>query len=365
MSRKKAIVSLLAAMVGMGFLLAQNIPAYAAEFDDPFISAGISAILNPTAPPPVTYEYPEYFAASESLGINQKFEKEQQRIGEELAMANVQSALNVRAEPDESSEKVGVLYKDCGGIILDRVEGWIKIKSGDVIGWAKEEFMLTGEDAQQMADDVGNWIVTIDTDVVRVREEPSMEPEVEILGLIAYDDNLSIIEVMDDEWISVDYDGQVGFVAAECIDVRYYIDEGETMEVIREREAKEAERRRTANRGKVDASADELRLLAALIYCEAGNQSYEGKLGVGAVVMNRVRSSAYPNTIHGVIYASGQFTPAISGKVARVYEGNNIPQSCLNAAQAAINGETTVGGATRFRRAGSREGLVIGAHVFW
>jgi spore germination cell wall hydrolase CwlJ-like protein len=191
-----------------------------------------------------------------------------------------------------------------------------------------------------------------------------METNVEILGLISYDDNLEIIEVMDEEWISVDYDGQVGYVAAECIEVRYYIDEGETIEVIREREAKEAERRRTANRGKVDASADEVRLLGALIYCEAGNQSYEGKLGVGAVVMNRVKSPAYPNTIHGVIYASGQFTPALNGKVARAYE-NGVPQSCLNAAQAAINGETSVGGATRFRRAGRNEGIIIGAHVFW
>jgi spore germination cell wall hydrolase CwlJ-like protein len=102
-----------------------------------------------------------------------------------------------------------------------------------------------------------------------------------------------------------------------------------------------------------------------LIYCEAGNQSYEGKVGVGAVVMNRLRSSAYPNTIHGVIYASGQFTPAMTGKVARIYE-SGVPESCMRAAQAAINGETTVGGALYFRRNnGSRQGIVIGAHVFY
>ena len=105
-------------------------------------------------------------------------------------------------------------------------------------------------------------------------------------------------------------------------------------------------------------------LLANLIYCEAGNQSYEGMVGVGAVVMNRVKSGAYPNTIHSVIYASGQFTPAMTGKVARTYEGN-VPEACMRAAQAAINGETTVGGATHFRRAGKREGYVLGDHVFW
>ena len=80
--------------------------------------------------------------------------------------------------------------------------------------------------------------------------------------------------------------------------------------------------------------------------------------------MNRVKSGAYPNTIHSVIYASGQFTPAMTGKVAKAYEGN-VPELCLQAAQAAINGETTVGDATHFRRAGKREGYVLGDHVFW
>lgn len=87
-------------------------------------------------------------------------------------------------------------------------------------------------------------------------------------------------------------------------------------------------------------------------------------VGVGAVVMNRVKSGAYPNTIHAVIYASGQFTPAMTGKVARVYEGT-VPDLCMQAAQAALNGETTVGDATHFRRAGRREGFVLGDHVFW
>ena len=151
---------------------------------------------------------------------------------------------------------------------------------------------------------------------------------------------------------------------SEYVNVRYHIDEAESMEVIRAREREEAERKRRANRGAVAADADELRLLGALIYCEAGNQSYEGMVGVGAVVMNRVRSGAYPNTIHAVIYASGQFTPAMTGKVARVYEGN-VPDACMQAAQAAINGETTVGGATHFRRAGKREGFILGDHVFW
>ena len=58
--------------------------------------------------------------------------------------------------------------------------------------------------------------------------------------------------------------------------------------------------------------------MAAIIYCEAGAEPYQGKVAVGAVIMNRVRSSRFPNTISGVIYQKGQFGPAITGKLGRV-----------------------------------------------
>ena len=231
-----------------------------------------------------------------------------------------------------------------------------------MIGWAKDEYLLFGEDAKKMAEDVGNWIVTLDVEAVRVRTEPN--DNADVYGLLAYEDSVDFIETVNDHWISVDYDGEIGYVNSDYVNVKFHIDEGETMDVIRIREREAEERKRKANQGKVSADADELRLLGALIYCEAGIQSYDGMLGVGAVVMNRVRSGAYPNTIHAVIYASGQFTPAMTGKVARVYEGN-VPDACLQAAQAAINGETTVGDATHFRRAGTREGYVLVDHVFW
>ena len=357
MLRNKWIAALLSLVAGLAFILTPGITTSANE--ETLLSAGISTYLSPVSNN-ATFSVS---SVDETLCINRKFEREQQRIGEELAMANVTKSLNIRAEADENSARVGMLYKDNGGTILDRADGWIKIKSGDLIGWAKEEFLLTGEEAQAMAEDVGHWLATIDADVVRVREAPSLDAET--LGFIAYYDGLTIIEIINDDWVSVDYEGTVGYVATEFISVRFHIDEGETIEVIKAREAKEAERRRTANRGRVDASADEVRLLGALIFCEAGNQPYDGKLAVGAVVMNRVRSGAYPNSIHGVIYASGQFPPALNGKVARIYE-RGVPESCLRAAQAAINGETTVGGATRFNRnRGNRDGIVIGDHVFW
>lgn len=287
-----------------------------------------------------------------------------QKEESDLVMADVQNALNVRAEADEESEKVGVLYKDCGGKILERKDGWTKLQSGDLIGWASDEYLLFNEEAEALAGEVGNLIVTIETDALRVRKEPSTESGV--FALMAQDDELDVIEVIDDEWISVDYDDEIGYVSAEFVNMDFHIDTGETVAAIKAREKAEAEAKAklTKNLGAVAAGADDTRLLGALIYCEAGNQSYEGQLAVGAVVMNRVRSGAYPNSISGVIYASGQFTPALNGKVARVYEGN-VPESCLQAAAEAIGGATNVGTATHFRRAGAHEGIVIGDHVFW
>ena len=325
-----------------------------------FLSVGVAEILTPT-----TESVEEEPAEEEQeLGIDEKFEVEKERMEQELTMANVDNALNIRAQADEDSEKVGVLYKDCGGTILERSEGWTKLKSGNVTGWAKDEFLLFGEEAKDMAEDVGNWIVTLDTDAVRVRTDPSEEAET--CGLLAYEDSVEFIDTVKDGWISVEFNDEVRYVNSDYVNVKFHIDEAESIEVIKAREREEEERRqkaeeakRKANRGAVAADADELRLLGALIYCEAGNQSYDGMVGVGAVVMNRVKSGAYPNTIHSVIYASGQFTPAMTGKVAKVYEGN-VPSACMQAAQAALNGETTVGGATHFKRAGKREGYVLG-----
>ncbi len=353
---------LLAAVAGIVYFLlffsAEEITVQAGEKEGyDFSGAGIAEVLDPGA---LSTEAP--IEEQKELNINQKFEAEKERMEEELTMANVQNALNIRAQADENSEKVGLLYKDCGGVILERKDGWTKFRSGNVTGWAKDEYLLFGEDAKEMAEDVGNWIVTLESSAVRVRMEP--DSEADFYGVLAHEDSVELVEIVDDQWISVDFNDEVGYVNTDYINVRFHIDEGESIEVIRAREREAEERKRTANRGAVAADADELRLLGALIYCEAGNQPYEGMVGVDAVVMNRVKSGAYPNTIHAVIYASGQFTPAMTGKVARVYEGT-VPDLCMQAAQAALNGETTVGDATHFRRAGRREGFVLGDHVFW
>lgn len=105
-----------------------------------------------------------------------------------------------------------------------------------------------------------------------------------------------------------------------------------------------------------------VRVMAALIYCEAGNQPYKGKVAVGSVVMNRIASPRFPNTFEGVVYQRGQFTPAMSGKLARVLEANRIPASCYEAAIEAIEGAKPVGNALFFN---TRSGKIkLGDHYF-
>lgn len=325
------------------------------EYLDSF-SAGITQIIDPTTGNVNEEALKEL---SEMSSSNSPVMSEES----DLVMVNVQMAMNVRMEATEESDKVGVLYKDCGGRILERKDGWTRLKSGDLIGWASDEYLLFGEEAEAMADDVGNLIVTIETEILRVRTEPNRDAEV--VGLLTSDDELEIIEFIDEDWISVEYEDETRYVSAEYVDVDFHIDEGETLVAIKKREEAERQAKLTANRGAVVVGGDDLRLLAALIQCEAGGETSNGKLAVGAVVMNRVRSGAYPNTISGVIFASGQFTPALNGKVARVYTNGNISDSCYEAAQAAINGETNVGDATHFRRAGNHDGLLIDHQVFW
>lgn len=206
-------------------------------------------------------------------------------------------------------------------------------------------------------------IAQINTETLRVRTEADQDAGV--LGLLPKGDIVDVVDNSNPEWVCIDYEGADGYVSAEYVTVDFQIDSGETLEEIKAREAAEREAKRHVNYGEYTTDADTTQLLAALIQCEAGCESYEGQLAVGAVVMNRVRSGAYPSSIHGVIYASGQFTPALNGKVNTVYESGKINASCIKAAEEAISGVSNVGDLTHFRRNNGRDGIVIGNHVFY
>ena len=99
----------------------------------------------------------------------------------------------------------------------------------------------------------------------------------------------------------------------------------------------------SANSSGLYGGASDLDLLAAIIWCEAGNQSYDGMVAVGQVVMNRVKSGSFPNTIAEVLNQPGQFTPSSSGTLqAAINAGVN--STCYAAASDALNGASPVPG---------------------
>lgn len=319
------------------------------------LNGGVAAILDPGA----TDASEIINATAKELNLTLAPEEEKST----LVMANVKSALNVRSEASDDAEKIGKLYKDCGGTILEKKDGWTKIQSGNLVGWAKDKYLFFDEDAKDLANDVGKMIATVNTETLRVRTAPGADAPV--CGLLPGGEIAEVLKDSDEEWICIDYDGVDGYVSAEFVTLDFKIDTGETNEEIKIREEAEREAKRHVNYGEYTTDADTTMLLAALIHCEARGESYEGQVAVGAVVMNRVRSSAYPDTIHGVIYASGQFTPAMNGKVNKVLESGKINDSCIKAAEEALSGVSNVGDMTHFRRNNGREGLVIGNHVFY
>lgn len=364
MSRTESVLRAMAGMIViLGLFMSVNITAAASSSKDCLdeLNAGIATIIDPSG----------YHNDSNREAIDELMELVKSRNTEEpeesnLFMADVQVAMNVRAEATEDSAKVGLLYKDCGGHVLEQVDGWSRIESGDLVGWASNDYLVFGDEAEEMAKDVGFQVAVVDTETLRLRSEPSENASV--ISLLAQGDAIEVDGDEENGWVPVVYEDEIAYVSAEYVKLDFQIDAGETIQAIEKRRREEEEAKRkaalTANRGAVIANADETRLLGALIQCEAGSVNYDGMLAVGAVVMNRVRSGAYPNTISSVIYASGQFTPALNGKVAARYNGN-VSELCLQAARAALNGETNVGGATHFKRAGSHDGILIGGQVFW
>ena len=108
-------------------------------------------------------------------------------------------------------------------------------------------------------------------------------------------------------------------------------------------------------------------LLANLIYCEAGAEPYSGQVAVGSVVMNRVLSSVYPDTVTGVIYQSGQFSPVASGRLALALAEGRATGSCYQAADEVMGGTTNVSNCVYFRTPvdGIEPKYRIGGHIFY
>ena len=158
-----------------------------------------------------------------------------------------------------------------------------------------------------------------------------------------YSDTIVTVEWKGNDWTKISSGNVVGYVETESLlfgsDA---VAKAEVSEVDASKVAK------TLEEIKAEKRAADLKLMAAIIFCEAGDQSYTGKVAVGAVIMNRIESGRFPNTLEGVIYQRGQFTPAMTGWLARVLASGKIPSSCYDAAADAMNGANPIGSALFF-----------------
>ena len=118
--------------------------------------------------------------------------------------------------------------------------------------------------------------------------------------------------------------------------------------------------------GDVTFADGDRKLLANIIYCEAGSEPYEGKLAVGAVVINRVLSSKFPDTVVGVVYQRGQFSPAQSGRLGLALAADLANADCYKAADEAMAGKNNIGTCVFFRTPiPGLTGIQIGHHIFY
>lgn len=303
-----------------------------------------------------------------------KLTKEEKEWQDKL-MADVKDFLNVRASKDKDAKIVGKLRKGDVADIVKSGKKWTKIKSGNVTGYVQNKYCVMGSDALAYAKENCDMVAKVEINGLRIRKEQNTESRI---LKITKKGNILTVDTKadtDKEWVAVSTGSTKGYVSAEFVTLSYQT--GRAISIEEEKAAIEAAKKEKARQaakstavkttqGKaVEVSTDDETLLAAIIQCEAGNQSYECQLAVGAVVMNRVKSSRYPNSISKVVYQRRQFGPARNGSLSRRLS-NGVSSTARKAAKAALSGTDNTGGCLYFNVASAgHSGLKIGAVVFW
>lgn len=170
-----------------------------------------------------------------------------------LVIAQVDSYVNVRDLPSEEEGKiVGKLYDNSVGNFIEEDNGWYKIQSGNCTGYVKGEYCVTGEDAVDIAKEVGTLIATVDTTTLFVREEPGTESK--RLGMVGLEDDLIVTEELED-WVKVDIEEGFGYVSKEYVTLKTEFVTAESKEEEEARLKKEQEEREKANQAAARAAA--------------------------------------------------------------------------------------------------------------
>ena len=217
--------------------------------------------------------------------------------------------------------------------VLETVDGWTRIQAGNMTGWIQSEYLSDGNDTLAGSAQAQAAAEAAAQAQALAQAQAAAEAAVQAEALAQAQ------------------------AAAEAA--------AQAEALAQAQAAAEAAAQAQAIMAQQGVNAEEMELLAALIQCEAGGESYVGQVAVGNVVMNRVASVRHPNTITDVVYARGQFSPVKNGSLKRTLNSGRISESCRRAALEAVAGASPVGDRLYFRRVNGRKGLIIGNHVFY
>ncbi|MFR2173613.1 MAG: SH3 domain-containing protein [Clostridium fessum] len=136
---------------------------------------------------------------------------------ENLAVANVDDALNLREKPDTDAKVLGTCFRGGGGTILKRKNGWTKIRSGGLEGWLKDDYLVFGDDIKPLAKELGLYIATVSTQTLHVREEASTDSA--IVGLAAAEDYYPVLS-QETGWVKIQLSVDTsGYVSSDYVTI--------------------------------------------------------------------------------------------------------------------------------------------------
>lgn len=289
-----------------------------------------------------------------------------------IGVIDAKDMLDIHAEANTASAVVGQVMEDGHVAILAKYNDWVQIQAGEIAGWVPAENLVETEISNEEAVAANEQVIAERTGATASEDEFFAEEEVqqdETAALQAEASEAAQNEIEEvqaaEEAARIEAEAQAKAAAEEAARLAAEAQAKAAEEAARI--AAEAQQAALAAQAAQTAaiSAEELKLLANIIYCEAGSESYVGKVAVGNVIMNRVKSASQPNTITEVVYAKGQFSPVRNGSLQRALSSDKADAACYQAAIEALAGAQPVGGKLFFRRNNGRSGQVIGHHVFY
>lgn len=258
--------------------------------------------------------------------------KDEEESFKSLVIAKVNDYVNVRSIPSEEGEIVGKLYDKSVGSFISEQDGWYEIKSGSVTGYVKGEYCVTGDDAVELAKQVGTRIATVTTTTLKVRQEPGLDTTV--LGMVPIEDQLVVTEELDD-WVKVNIEEGDGYVSTDYVTLSTEFVQAESKAEEEARLAKEEADRKAAQAAARRAAEKSNSSGGGQVMYASGNGSEMGR----AVANYALQFVGNPYVYGGTSLTNGA---DCSGFVMSVYANFGVSLPHSSAADrnvgAAVNG---------------------------